>query len=504
MIAEQKIINALTDMNLIGAGLAPNGDIETWRNWFVIVKAAYGLGHTLNDEELALFKRLTGGRNVPSRRVRRCVVFAGRRSGKSNLTAAIGLGTALFADTSMLKRGEVGHVMVVSPTRDQSQSIMNYAEGMASSSELIARRISGRTAESLTLNDGKVALTVNAASHRSTRGKTLLAAVIDEATQLRDAESATPDVELVRALTPGLISTGGTLWVISSAYRKAGWMYSQWKDHFGQDSDDVLVIQAATHDLNLSINEAAIMAAVDDDREANRAEYLSEFRDDIGSLIDDDTIEAAINYGRPAELPFIVEDMKHLTFFADISGGRHDASTLCGGFTNRDGTFIPVGVWGRDAPHDPVAVIAEFAEIIRRYRCNRVISDNYAGTFVSGNFERQGIKFTRSKLVKSAIYLESVPHFMQGKVELINHKKSLRELRLLERRVSKSGRDAVDHPKNGSDDYINSVLGCLVHVMKPQRHTVTFAAPQFADGYGNWSDSPSGDGLPPGATRCLV
>ncbi len=500
MTPEQKIIDALSDPNLIGAGLAPDGKIETWRNWFVIVRAALGLGHTLNDEELALFKRLSGGRDVPKRRVRRCVVFAGRRSGKSNVTSAIGLGTALFADTSMLKPGEVGHVMVVSPTRDQSSSIMNYAEGMASASPLIARRISGRTAETLSLNDGRVALTVNAASHRTTRGKTLLSAIIDEATQLRDSESATPDVELVRALTPGLLSTDGTLWVISSAYRKAGWMYDQWKQHFGQDTDDVLVIQAATFDLNLTITEESILAAIADDPEANRAEYLSEHRDDIGSLIDDATVEAAINYGRPAELPFIREDMKQVTFFADISGGRHDASTLCGGFKDRDGNFIPIGLWGRDAPHDPAAVIAEFAAIIKRYGAHRVVSDNYAGTFVSGNFERHGIKFTRSSMVKSTIYLESVPHFMQGKVELIDHKKALRELRLLERRVSKSGRDTVDHPKNGSDDYINSLLGCLVHVMKPQRKA-TFVGPQFCDAYGNWSDSPNGwDTMPPGAT----
>jgi hypothetical protein len=34
-------------------------------------------------------------------------------------------------------------------------------------------------------------------------------------------------------------------------------------------------------------------------------------------------------------------------------------------------------------------------------------------------------------------------------------------LRLLERRTHRSGRDTVDHPRNGRDDHANAVCGCL-------------------------------------------
>jgi hypothetical protein len=37
----------------------------------------------------------------------------------------------------------------------------------------------------------------------------------------------------------------------------------------------------------------------------------------------------------------------------------------------------------------------------------------------------------------------------------------LRELRLLERVVHRGGRDSVDHPRNGHDDFANSCCGCL-------------------------------------------
>ena len=42
-----------------------------------------------------------------------------------------------------------------------------------------------------------------------------------------------------------------------------------------------------------------------------------------------------------------------------------------------------------------------------------------------------------------------------------DHKRLLRELRLLERHTHRSGRDTVDHGKNGTDDYINAVSGVL-------------------------------------------
>jgi hypothetical protein len=37
----------------------------------------------------------------------------------------------------------------------------------------------------------------------------------------------------------------------------------------------------------------------------------------------------------------------------------------------------------------------------------------------------------------------------------------VRELRGLERRVHRSGRDSVDHPSHGSDDYANVVAGAI-------------------------------------------
>src|SRR5690606_37520537 len=71
-------------------------------------------------------------------------------------------------------------------------------------------------------------------SFRAVRGYSIPLAVIDEAAFLRDERSATPDVELARALKPALATLGGRLAVISSPNRKVGLLWSKYQRHFGK------------------------------------------------------------------------------------------------------------------------------------------------------------------------------------------------------------------------------------------------------------------------------
>jgi len=59
-----------------------------------------------------------------------------------------------------------------------------------------------------------------------------------------------------------------------------------------------------------------------------------------------------------------------------------------------------------------------------------------------------------------------MPVFVHGAVSMPDRSEVLRELRLLERRTSPSGKDTVDHPKNGSDDYANALCGCIAITLK--------------------------------------
>jgi len=61
---------------------------------------------------------------------------------------------------------------------------------------------------------------------------------------------------------------------------------------------------------------------------------------------------------------------------------------------------------------------------------------------------------------------------MRGAVSIPDHACLLRELRLLERRTSPSGKDTIDHGKNGSDDYANSLCGCIAITLKEPREVI--------------------------------
>src|SRR5215475_1121440 len=79
-----------------------------------------------------------------------------------------------------------------------------------------------------------------------------------------------------------------------------------------------------------------------------------------------------------------------------------------------------------------------------------------------------GITYQRAELAKSQIYIETLPHWNRGLISIPSVPKLLRELRLLERRTHRSGRDTVDHGTNGTDDFANALCGCVWCALQPQ------------------------------------
>jgi hypothetical protein len=112
-------------------------------------------------------------------------------------------------------------------------------------------------------------------------------------------------------------------------------------------------------------------------------------------------------------------------------------------------------------PFDPQAVTEQFAALLRDYRVTSVAGDNYSAAWVQDAWSKCGSRYTCSELPKSQIYLECLPLFTRGLVSLPDHKRLLREFRLLERRTHRSGKDTVDHGARGSDDYSNATCGVL-------------------------------------------
>jgi hypothetical protein len=63
---------------------------------------------------------------------------------------------------------------------------------------------------------------------------------------------------------------------------------------------------------------------------------------------------------------------------------------------------------------------------------------------------------------RSAAYMVLLPAINSGNIKLLDNPRLISQLCALERRVARSGKDSVDHPRAGRDDIINSAALALV------------------------------------------
>jgi hypothetical protein len=113
-------------------------------------------------------------------------------------------------------------------------------------------------------------------------------------------------------------------------------------------------------------------------------------------------------------------------------------------------------------PFSPDEVVKDFAQALRRYDVKSVIGDKYAGEWPAERFQKNGIMYMPAEMTKSEIYVEALPLLTSGVAELPDDPRLLNQLRSLDRRTGRSGKDSVDHAPRAHDDIANAVAGVLV------------------------------------------
>jgi len=441
----------------------------TFANWRAVAKMLDGL--PLDAAELDLWRTLTGREEPPAAPFAEGYLIKPRRAGGTLFAAALGLHAALDDYRERLGPGEVATVALIAADRRQARQLTNYVKGLIADSPVIAAEVSAETLETVSFAH-RVNLEVHTTSFRSTRGYSYAAVILDELAFYRDDMSANPDVELVRAVRPGLANLGGRLLGLSSPHSRRGHLFAMWQAHYGKASD-VLVLAATHAQLNPTIDAKVVERAMAEDPEAARSEWFGEFRSDVSQWLADELIDAALEVGR---LKRQSARASSAVAFVDMSGGRHDASALAIAHAEPGAPRFEPGEEARrtppnvildalhcvPAPHEPHAVVERFAEVLKDHGLSHVTGDRFAGAWVSDAFEKAGIRYQESELDKSAIYCEALPLFAERRVELIEDRRLVTELRLLERRPRTGGRgDSVDHPPRGHDDAANAVCGAL-------------------------------------------
>ena len=326
-------------------------------------------------------------------------------------------------------------MLVLAASQAQARTVFLYCLGFLQESPVLRQELQDTTRSEIRLKNG-ITIAIHSNSFRSIRGRTLLAAVLDECAFWRSEDSAQPDTETYTALLPSLATTNGMLIGISTPYWRLGLLHQKHRDHFSVDDPDVLVVQRTNQQFNPTLSESTIAAQRQADPQGAVSEWDAEFRSDISAFLDDALIEASINHGRPLELP--PQSAVVYKAFVDASAGRGDAYTIAVGH-RQDGRLIIDAVRGQHVPHgahsfDPMVATKTFADLLKQYRVGTVVGDNFSGEWVAGAWKKQGISYLKSPLPKSQIYLECLPLFTRGLVSLPDHPRLLKELRLLERR----------------------------------------------------------------------
>jgi hypothetical protein len=429
---------------------------ESWDTWRVFHRALHGL--PLNAQELRLFKAHCGEREPPKEPIGESWLVVGRRGGKSINAAAVAVERAVFRDYSkVLAPGERGVVLCLASDKRQASVVFSYVVALLEGSPLLSRFIDVKRAESVDLNN-RISIEVHTASYKTVRGLTVVCCIADEVAFWQSDESANPDKEIVRAIKPGMASIPGSLLLgISTPYSRRGELYRQYDRHYGQDSN-VLVWRGSTQEMNPTIPDQFIADAYEDDPVAASAEYGATFRTDVESFLSAEVVQAVTVSGRH-ELPR-VSQVRYFGF-VDPSGGSQDSMTLALAHLE-SGVAVLDCVRERRPPFSPEGVTEEYAAVLRSYGVSQVTGDRYGGEWPREQFRKHGIDYVPSKRTKSEIYATALPLFNSHKLKLLDHKRLRAQLEGLERRVSRAGRDSIDHYPGGRDDIANAACGALV------------------------------------------
>jgi hypothetical protein len=353
-------------------------------------------------------------------------------------------------------------VLLVAMDREQAGIINRYIKSYFAAIPELKAMVVSETKTGLELNNG-VEIVIATNDYRSVRGRTVLAAILDECAFYRSEESASPDIELDRAISPAQATLPASIkFLISSPHKKSGLLWNKHKASFGRNDDRVLVLQAPTLKLNPTFDPVEIELAMESDPAAARAEYFAEFRSDLSNFVDPETIERAITPGVNVRPPR--SDCVYYAFADPASGSGGDSMCLAICHHEKERRVLDAIV-ERRPPFSPDQVCEEFSAVLKSYRVATVTGDRWALGWPTERFQAHGIRYELAAKPKSELYLTLLPLLNSGRCDLLDNPRMVSQFVNLERRTVRGGRDVVDHPtgrgSSSHDDISNVCAGSL-------------------------------------------
>ena len=454
--------------------------------WVAAYKAFEG--KPLNDAELKVFQELSGKADyTPSATRNELWCVKGRRSAGTKtaakfVTYLISVHGAEYRQFAA-KRDRL-HALVVLQSREIARETMNYFASFYNDT-VLSSEVVEVLKNSIELKSGFV-ISVATCSYRAPRGLSVPICLLDETGAWR-TEGVDLDVAVYQSIRPAMIQFKNSKLIgLGSPWTQSGLLWNCWQHRF--ERTDRLVLHTPTEKMNPLISREELAREEATDPVNFAREFMAQFTSDIDSFIPSGDVDAAVQNGIREMAP-----IETRAYFAalDASGlqGR-DRFTLAvchrsGGSAGMGITYDLLRSWSRAGVGE---VVAEIATILKSYKIKQVTGDQFGAQFLRELLAQRGIDmkilpFTARS--KPEIMLDFKLALSQGRVRLLDHPESLRELRSLESKRTSGGHFTISAPRNLHDD-LAIVLALLNHSCKgsenrgwgllasPGRRTVEF------------------------------
>ncbi len=403
-------------------------------------------------------------------------IAAGRRSGKDSVASlCAAFAAATFNQGHLLRPGERALILCLATDRSQATICLNYCRSLFTTTPMLRAMITRETANGFELSN-LCDVVIGTASYRAVRGRAIFLVVLDEIAFFQSENSASPDLEIYRALLPGLATLPGSMLIgTSSPYKKSGILYSKFKEHYGKDSDSTLFIRSATRSLNPLIDQSVIDAALAADPASAQAEWLGFFRDDVGNWVSAEIIEAAVDQGVIVRPPVLHSGIQYFGACDPAGGSGQDSFTAAVAHAAANGDVVLDNLLEIRPPYSPTAAVEQVAGMFKSYRLDSCVGDAYSALWCVEGFAKVGIRYEHSARNRSEIYLDALPLFTSGCARILDNKRLINQFSTLERKTSSVGKDRVNHPIAAHDDCANaSALAMVLATIKKQQSRMVY------------------------------
>lgn len=411
--------------------------------------------------------------------------ICGRRAGKSDALAStiVAYEAALGGHESYVRKGQPAYCFQIAQDLRMARYSLNFIRATLESAPLLKRLIVQVTADRIDLANG-ITIAVIPPTLKAVRGYASPVAVLDEVgVWYQDSDAANPDYEIWRAVTPAQLQFPNRLLVgISSPWNKAGLLYQNFEA--GTQGRNATVAEQPRFENMLVWHATSAMMRSDQhdngtdriakewfvkeqskDPRAFERECLAIFQDSISGFLSSELLRLCIDKGVTERPP----EKRNFYVAAMDPAFRRDSFALVIAHAADNGSVVIdlIRRWtpSEGRPVNPTEVFEEMIPILKTYNLQMVTSDQYhadslAQLALAKGFAIESIPFTG--VSKGSIYANLQMLVNQQRIHLLDHPEAFKELRSLERTLTKTGVIQISAPIGQHDD-VASAIALAVH-----------------------------------------